>query len=38
MPLTGAMAFTDDRCAIGVHRDAYPGDIDGEEGAAVLSC
>ena len=30
------MAFPDDGCAIGLHGNPHPGDIDGEEGAAVL--
>jgi hypothetical protein len=30
------MAFADDGCAIGRNRNPYPGDVDGEEIAAVL--
>ena len=33
----GAMALPDDGCAVRLHGDPDPGDIDGEEGAAVLA-
>ena len=33
----GAMAFADDGCAVGMHGDPHPGDIDRQEGAAVLA-
>ena len=33
----GAMAFPDDGCALRLHGDADPGDIDGEESALVFA-
>ena len=33
----GAMAFPNDGCAVSVHRDPHPGDIDRQEGAAILA-
>ena len=33
----GAMTLADDAYRIGLHRKPYPGDIDGKEGAFVLS-